>query len=47
MGHNSVISGHPKSIRILRVDRLSTGPPDLGRHRLVIAKYLELGVQNT
>ena len=34
MGHNSVISGHPKSTGILRVDGLSTGPPDLGRHRL-------------
>ena len=47
MGHNSVISGHPKSTRIPWVDGLSTGPPDLGRHRLVIAEYLELGVQNT
>ena len=25
MGHNSVVSGHLKSIGILRVDRLSTG----------------------
>ena len=30
MGHNSVVSGHAKSIGIPRVDRLSTGPPDLG-----------------
>ena len=29
MGHNSVVTGHPK------VDWLSTGPPDLGRHNLV------------
>ena len=29
MGHNSVISGHPKSTGIQRVDGLSTGPPDL------------------
>ena len=27
-----MISGHPKSIGILRVDGLSTGPPDLGCH---------------
>ena len=32
MGHNSVVLGHPKSIGIPWVDRLSTGPPDLGRH---------------
>ena len=30
MGHNSVVSGHPKSIGISRVNELSTGPPDLG-----------------
>ena len=35
MGHNSVVSGHPKSIGISRVDELSTGPSDLGRHILV------------
>ena len=33
MGHNSVVSGHPKSTGILLVDGLSTGPPDLGCHR--------------
>ena len=32
MGHNSVISGHPKSLGNPWVDGLSTGPPDLGRH---------------
>ena len=32
MGHNSVISGHPKSIEIPSVDGLLMGPPDLGRH---------------
>ena len=32
MGHNSVVLGHPKSTRILRVDRLSIGPLDLGCH---------------
>ena len=30
MGHNSAISSHPKSTIIPQVDRLSTGPPDLG-----------------
>ena len=33
MRYNSVISGHPKAIGILRVDKLSKGPPDLGRHK--------------
>ena len=32
MGHNNVVSGHPKSTGISRVDGLSTGPPDLGCH---------------
>ena len=35
MGHNSVVSGYPKSTGILQVDGLSMGPLDLGRHRLV------------
>ena len=35
MGHNSVVSGHPKSIGISRVDGLSTGPSDLGCHGMV------------
>ena len=30
-----MVSGHLKSTGILRVDGLSTGPPDLGRHILV------------
>ena len=30
MGHNSVVSGYLKSIRILRVDALLTGPPVFG-----------------
>ena len=34
MGHNSVVSGHSKSTGIPPVDGLSTGPPDLGRHRI-------------
>ena len=32
MGHNSVVSDHPKSTGIPQVDGLSTGPPDLGCH---------------
>ena len=35
MGHNSVVSGQPKSPGILRVDGLSTGPLDLGCHSMV------------
>ena len=35
MRHNSVVSGHPKSIGISWVDGLLTRPPDLGRHNLV------------
>ena len=30
MGHKSVVSGYPKSTRILRVDGLSMGPPGFG-----------------
>ena len=33
MGHNSVVSGHPKSTGIPRVNGLSTGPSDLGYHK--------------
>ena len=32
MGHNSVVSGHPKSIGIPQVDGLSMGPSGLGCH---------------
>ena len=35
MGHNSVVSGHSKSIGIPRVDGLSTGPPNLRHNSLV------------
>ena len=35
MGHNSVVSGHPKPTGIPQVYGLSTGLPDLGRHNLV------------
>ena len=35
MGHNNVVSGHPKSNGIPRVAGLSMGPPDLGYHSLV------------
>ena len=30
MGHNSVVSGHPKSTGIPQVDGLSTGPLGFG-----------------
>ena len=36
MGHNSVISGYPKSIGIQWVDGLSTGPPGFGASQLGI-----------
>ena len=32
MGHNTVVSGYPKSTRIPQVDGLSTGPPGLECH---------------
>ena len=32
MGHNSVVSSHPKSTGITRVDGLSIGLLDLGCH---------------
>ena len=35
MGHNSIVSGHPKSIGISLVDGLSMGPSDFGCHSLV------------
>ena len=34
MGHNSVVSSYPKSIRISRVGELSTGPPGFGESHL-------------
>ena len=35
MGHNSVVSSHPKSTEISRVDGLPMGPLELGCHSLV------------
>ena len=35
MGHNSVVSGYPKSTGIPQVNGLSTEPLDLGHHSLV------------
>ena len=34
MRHNNVVSSHPKSTGILRVDELSTGLSDLRCHRM-------------
>ena len=42
MGHNSVVSGHPKSTGIPRVDGLSMGPPNLGCHSLVLELSLSI-----
>ena len=36
MGHNSVVSGYPKSAGISRVDGLSTGSPGFGASQLGI-----------
>ena len=36
MGHNNVVSGHPKSTGISQVDGLSTGPPDLGCRSMLL-----------
>ena len=44
MGHNNVVSGHPKSTVIPWVDRLSTGPPDLGCHVGNLLDYFKLGL---
>ena len=41
MGHNSVVSGHPKSTRIPRVDELSTGPPVLGCHTYSDHRFID------
>ena len=47
MGHNSVVSGHPKSTGIPRVDELSTRPPDLGCHSLVSELRLTISGRGT
>ena len=37
-----MVSGYPKSTGIPKVDGLSTGPPDLGRHTIsVFETYLD------
>ena len=36
MGHNSVVSGYPKSTSFLQVDDWSTDPRVLGHHRILI-----------
>ena len=38
MGHNSVVSGHPKSTGILPVGGLSTGPSGFGASHLFSKK---------
>ena len=42
MGHNNVVSGHPKSTGIPWVDGLSTGPSNLGRHSLILELRLTI-----
>ena len=41
MGHNSVVSGHPKSIGITWVDGLSTGP-EFGVSQLLLSHLFHL-----
>ena len=36
MGHNSMVSGHPKSTGISSIDGLSMGPSDLGASKIGI-----------
>ena len=36
MGHDSVVSGHPKSTGIPQVNGLSTGPPENGASQIGI-----------
>ena len=40
-----MILGHLKSTRILWVDKLSRGPPDLGCHRLCERRLVGVGVE--
>ena len=42
MGHNSVVTGHPKCTGISRVDGLSMGPLDLGRHKFGLMFFIEV-----
>ena len=37
-----MVSGHPKSTGISRVDGLLTGPPDLGRHKLGLVFFMTI-----
>ena len=45
MGHNSVVSNHPKSIEIQRVDGLSSGPPKIGASQIQI-RVLQCNTQS-
>ena len=40
MGHNSMVSGHLKSIKISQVNGLSTGPSNLGCHMIRTTKSI-------
>ena len=44
MGYNSVVSGHPKSIRILWVDGLSTGSPSFRASQFMNGTSHDMGV---
>ena len=42
MGHNNVVSGHPKFTEIPQVNGLSTGPSDLESHKGKINPALKM-----
>ena len=46
MGHNSVVSGYPKSTGIPRVDGLSTGPPGCGASHKIHTNVVPLPLWN-
>ena len=43
MGHDSVVSGYPKSTGIPRVDELSTGPPGFGASHILFVSLSHSG----
>ena len=42
MGQNSVVLGYPKSIRIPRLDGLSTRPPGFGASHLYLCSLIDI-----
>ena len=46
MGHNSVVSGYPKSTGIPRVNGLSTGPSGFGASHMLSNRIMRKGGRN-